>query len=159
MGTLLLSAIGLLLIGFILFLIEAMIPSFGIIGLLGSGCIIGAIWTAFVINKAAGVLFLVMGPAGALAVFLGGLKLLPRTKFGRGFILTGPADEREQTVETGLDILEGKEGVAQTMCRPSGIALIDGERITVQTEGEVIEKNMRIKVIKVSGNKVFVEKV
>jgi len=152
-------ASGLLIVGFILFLIEAMIPSFGVIGIMGAGSIIGAIVTAFYFHPMIGLVFLVLGPIGAIFVFLGGLKLLPRTRFGRSFILSGPDDESEQTVETGLDDLEGKEGVTATMLRPSGVALIDGERVTVQSEGEVFEKNTRIKVIKVVGNKVFVEKI
>lgn len=159
MGSTLMFAVGLLLVGMILFMIEAMIPSFGVIGITGAVSMIGALILAFQVNPVIGYIFLFLGPAGGIFLFFMGLKLLPKTRMGRNFILSGPANEKEQTVETGYDRFEGKEGTAKTMLRPSGIALIGNERITVQTEGEIIEKNSRIKVVNVAGNKVFVKKV
>ena len=49
--------------------------------------------------------------------------------------------------------------MTKSVLRPAGIAVIDNERVTVQTEGERIEKDLRIKVVKVVGNKVFVERI
>jgi len=159
MGATLMFAVGLLLVGMILFMIEAMIPSFGIIGITGAIAMIGSLILAFQVSPVMGYIFLFIGPAGGIFLFFMGLKLLPKTRIGRNFILNGPANEREQTVETGYDRFEGKEGVAKSDLRPSGIAVIESERITVQTEGEIIEQDSRIKVIKIVGNKVFVEKV
>jgi membrane-bound serine protease (ClpP class) len=152
-------AVGLLIVGMILFMIEAMIPSFGAIGIIGAVSMIGSFVMAFRISPVIGTIFLIVGPVGSILLFFMGLKLLPKTKMGRSFILNGPASEKEQTVETGFQGLEGKEGVAKTVLRPSGIAIIDNERVTVQTEGERVEKDSRIKVVKVVGNKIFVDKV
>jgi membrane-bound serine protease (ClpP class) len=55
--------------------------------------------------------------------------------------------------------LIGTEGVAHSMLRPAGIALLNGKRTDVTTEGDFIEKGERIKVIKVDGMKVVVEKI
>lgn len=158
MGSTLMFAIGLLVIGMILFMIEAMIPSFGVIGIMGAVSMVASFILAFQVNPVMGYIFLVLGPAGGVFLFFMGLKLLPKTKMGKNFILTGPASERDQTVETGYHRFEGKEGVAMSDLRPSGIAVIESERITVQTEGEIIEKDSRVKVIKVVGNKIFVER-
>jgi len=155
----LLAATGLLVIGMLLFLIEAMIPSFGAIGVIGAVAMIGAVVMAFHTSAVAGIVFLIAGPVGAVLLFLTGLRLLPKTKIGKSFILEGPAREKEMTVDPGYKRLEGKEGVTQSVLRPAGIALIEDERVSVQTEGEVIEKNVRIKVVKVVGNKIFVERV
>ena len=159
MGASFMFAVGLMLVGMVLFMIEAMIPSFGVIGITGAIAMIGSFVLAFQINQTIGFIFLFLGPIGAAFLFFLGLKLLPRTRFGRSFILSGPANEKEQTVETGYDRFEGMEGVAKSDLRPTGVATIDNERVTVQTEGELVEKDSRIKVVKVVGNTVFVERI
>jgi membrane-bound serine protease (ClpP class) len=55
-----------------------------------------------------------------------------------------------------LEALVGKEGVAVTPLRPSGTATIEGERINVVTEGGFVERNSKIVVVEVEGNRVVV---
>ena len=159
MGATLAFAIGLLVVGLVLFVIEAMIPSFGVIGVTGAIAAIAAVVLAFQTGPVGGFMFLILAVVGGPFAFFMGFKLLPKMPFGRNFILTGPGDSREQTVDAGVKHLEGKEGVAASMLRPTGIAVVDNERVAVQTEGEIIEKNSRVKVVKIVGNKVFVERV
>lgn len=56
------------------------------------------------------------------------------------------------------ELLLGREGVASTPLRPSGTGLIDGRRVNVAADGEFIEKDCRIKVVEVEGNRVVVRK-
>ncbi|OHB73144.1 MAG: hypothetical protein A2W17_04700 [Planctomycetes bacterium RBG_16_41_13] len=51
------------------------------------------------------------------------------------------------------------EGITLTPLRPSGIALINGERVDVVTVGDMIEKNKKVTVIEVGGNRVVVKAV
>jgi membrane-bound serine protease (ClpP class) len=53
----------------------------------------------------------------------------------------------------------GKEGLAQTVLRPAGIALIEGKRMDVVTAGENVDKGSRIKVTKVEGNRIVVRSI
>jgi membrane-bound serine protease (ClpP class) len=46
--------------------------------------------------------------------------------------------------------------VAQSNLRPSGLALIDGKRIDVVTEGPMIERGTPVKVVAVEGMRVVV---
>lgn len=151
-------AIGLLLVGLILIIIECMIPSFGIIGVAGIASIVASIIFSFRASANVGYLFLMLSAAGIPAAIHFGFKLLPKTPFGRGFVLNAP-DSIDEPVEKNYDELEGQEGVAKTMLRPSGIAIINDDRLQVQTEGQIIETNARIRVIKVEGNKIFVEQI
>ncbi|HEV3029325.1 MAG TPA: NfeD family protein [Planctomycetota bacterium] len=57
------------------------------------------------------------------------------------------------------DGLLGKEGQAQTILRPAGIALIEGKKVDVVTAGENVEKGSRVKVTKVEGNRIVVRSV
>ena len=54
--------------------------------------------------------------------------------------------------------LLGKTGVAQTVLRPSGRALIDGELVDVITEGEFYEPGTAVRVVAVTGGRTVVRK-
>jgi membrane-bound serine protease (ClpP class) len=51
----------------------------------------------------------------------------------------------------------GRTGTAITDLRPSGVAMIDQERLDVVTQGEYIDKKTAIVVIAVRGNQIVVE--
>jgi membrane-bound serine protease (ClpP class) len=50
-------------------------------------------------------------------------------------------------------------GIAQTNLRPSGTAMINGQRVDVVTEGPMIEQGAAIKVVAVEGMRVVVRAV
>ena len=58
----------------------------------------------------------------------------------------------------GQEKLVGKDGITVTNLRPSGKALIAGEKLDVVSRGEYIEKNSEISVHAVSGNQIVVVK-
>ena len=58
-----------------------------------------------------------------------------------------------------LNDLIYKEGVTLTPLHPSGIVIIDGERVDVVTNGTMIEKDVKVKVVEVGGNRVVVTSV
>jgi membrane-bound serine protease (ClpP class) len=53
----------------------------------------------------------------------------------------------------------GKVGIAYTTLRPGGTAVIDSRRIDVVADSEYIDKDVKIKVIRVEGIKVVVTAV
>ena len=59
--------------------------------------------------------------------------------------------------DTKPETLIGKTGVALTPLRPSGIALIDGKRYSVETQATYTEKDTEITVIAVDGPKITVK--
>ena len=52
--------------------------------------------------------------------------------------------------------LVGKEGVTMSYLRPSGIAMIDGQRLNVIADGEFIEAQRPIKIVEARGSRVVV---
>ena len=54
--------------------------------------------------------------------------------------------------------LINKEGLAVTQLRPAGIALIDGNRVDVVTDGEFIDVNAPVKVVDIEGRRIIVKK-
>ena len=55
--------------------------------------------------------------------------------------------------------LVGQEGVALTSLRPAGMARFGEKKVDVVSEGEVVERDARVRVIEVRGNRVVVRAV
>lgn len=157
---LLLFALGVLLLAIEVFVT----PGFGIIGALGVGSLLAGLVlsllgpgasTAALIGVSSRVLgSLLLAAIAALVV----LRFLPRTPFGRRLVLEAgmTADAGYVSPPEGDRELLGLRGVASSPLHPSGLALIDGRRIDVVSEGEYIDAGEPITVIRVDGNRVVV---
>lgn len=102
---------------------------------------------------------------GLLTVCVGGpilggmfFSLWPYSPMGRKLIR---ATEQESTVSqlagnVGLANLIGRVGKADSSLRPSGVAVFDGRRVDVITEGIMVEAGQYVKCVEVRANKVVV---
>ena len=153
-------AIVLIALGLILLLAEIfIIPGFGIAGIPGIiSIIVGVVWIWRVTTWqsgliAAAITIIIIIPIAALAFWL-----LPKTKIGKTIILN-TSERREagfQASSEELEELVGKSGTAFSPLRPAGTAMIQGLRVDVVSQGEFIEKDSEIEVVKVEGNRVVV---
>ena len=55
-----------------------------------------------------------------------------------------------------LAALTGQSGQSLSPLRPAGVALIDGQRVDVVTDGEFIEPETEVEVVAVEGSRVVV---
>lgn len=169
-------AILLFVFGVLLVVLELFIPSFGMLTVGAIVCFALSVWGVYDKERpAAAVAMGLLAPVVAIAVLYYGLKLVPRTSWGRGLVLSHPSDEGRQepptasetasltpeggTDEKALAPLLGKEGVAQSPLRPAGVALVDGRRVDVVTEGGLVAAGARVKVVAIEGNRVVVRRV
>jgi len=169
-------AVILFAVGVVLVVTELFIPSFGMLAVSSTVCFGLSVWQAWrASGVAAAVAMAIIAPIVAGVALYVGLKVMPRTRWGRGLVLRSPAEEAGEerppvsetaflppqggTDEAVLAPLVGKEGVTQSTLRPVGVALIDGQRIDVVTEGGIIDAGARIKVVAVEGNRVVVRRV
>lgn len=148
-----LKIIILISLGFILLLIEMFTPGFSIPGISGVVLLVIACYKAFAISPSWGIFISV---SSFLAV-LGFFKLFSRSPLWKKIRLESK-ETREKGFTSGSDLsaLLNKSGVTTGPLRPSGIALIDGKRIDVLAESLFIDKDKKIKVVKVEGNRVIV---
>lgn len=145
-------------VGVVLLIIEGLIPGFGVFGISGILCLLGS-------------LYFILGATAQAAALVGGL-LLVLVLLGLWLIRRGPGSWLGRQVTLHLrstaaqgytgsqerqDLL-GKTGVAQTVLRPSGRALIDGELVDVITEGEFYETGTAVRVVAVTGGRTVVRK-
>ncbi len=89
------------------------------------------------------------------------LRLLPRLPFGRRLILTRglAADEGYASAPESDARLAGQErGARSSPLHPAGIAEIDGRRVDVVSDGELIDAGQFIEVTRVDGNRIVVRR-
>jgi len=156
-----------LCLGILLLLIEIfVIPGFGIAGVSGIILILAGIFLSLVKHplsapKAQLVQAFYTLSSAIIITFVGIIlswKFLPRTGLWRRLILSSAETKKEGFQSaTSRESYLGKTGRSLTPLRPTGRAVIEEKTLDVITEGEFIDKDKAIKVIKVEGNKIIVK--
>jgi len=174
-----------LVVGVLLLMIEIFVlPGFGVAGFLGILCIFGALFGMLVRNPpgevpwpdselewdlfADGVLGLLAGIAGFIAIawliarhlpkipFLRGLILSPTVAAaggGTGVSMTRPAGSQSKRVAVG------DKGEAVSALRPAGKARFGEAIVDVVAKAEYVEKGKAVEIIEIHGNRVVVRAV
>ena len=157
-GEILLFAAGVSLLAVEIFVI----PGFGIPGIAGIGLIVISIYLSLIgkIPHPGEILHAGYTIAGALLITIVGttllIKFLPKTPAYKKLTLSKNLDGYVSSVEKTE--LYGQTGIAESVLRPAGIAMIGDKRYDVVTEGDFIEKGVAIHVIKVQGARIVVER-
>jgi len=150
------AAILLLLLGLGLIVAEVLFPSFGVLSVLATAALVGAIALAFQESSQAGVQVLVATALLVPAVIVLGFKLFPRSPFGKRMVAGGLSFGSTPTLDPRDLELVGAEGTVEAACRPAGMARLAGRRVDVVTRGDWIESGARVRVVEVQGNRVVV---
>ncbi|MBA4406087.1 peptidase [bacterium] len=156
------------IIGVILLLVEIfVIPGFGVIGVLGilfmmAGLFFGLVsdfgMTDYSILSVALIQLATVFVVTTLFIFILS-KLLPKSAIWNRLILQDNiASKSGYAAKQSFEHLVGAEGIALTALRPSGAAIIEGNRIDVVTEGDYIDHDSKVIVKAVEGSKVVVGK-
>lgn len=150
------EAIILLLLGIILIVAEFFVAS-SILGLIGIGSVIASLFMSGAslshMSMSIAIAFIV---AIAAAVILFKWIGMDRGIF-RHIVLRDSATNEHGYVsaENRLDLI-GREGKTVTPLRPSGTAVVNGERLDVVSEGGFIDTDTNVKVVKVEGVRIVV---
>lgn len=145
--------------GLILLVIEAIVPGFGLPGISGiilvvlgailaMGSVTQALMSVSVAIIITTLITLLLIKRGSKSPIFDKIILDTQHKEEEGYVSAKPKDE-----------YLGKEGIAVTELRPSGIIEIDGRRLDALSSGNFIQKNTRVKVIKVEGSKIIVRRI
>jgi len=153
--------------GLVLLALEIfVIPGFGIAGALGilgilAGLVLSLVGQGntvqLVMLVAARVMFSLLF---ALAASMALLRVMTRSPIGRKLILeTGlQASEGYASAPESDAKLIGKTGVAASPLHLAGIAMIDGVRVDVVSNGDAIDPGEAVVVVRVDGNRVVVQR-
>jgi len=145
----------LLIAGLMLIGAEVFIPG-GVLGLIGGLALFGAVIIAFNIYSATTATFITVGIIMMIGVVIAlWIKIFPKTWIGRKMTVSNDLHSAKGT-ENHLTELLGCEGIAVSPLHPGGYAEINGRRIDVITQGNMIDSNTKIKVVEIEGNRVVV---
>ncbi len=145
----------LILVGLVLMALEVYIPGFilGSIGVVLMLVAAGITWNQYGLGR---TLFVVgIELVGSLATVMASLKLFPETRLGRKMILGTTQTDQRASLPRPQDLV-GRNGIAHTVLRPSGAAIIDGNRLDVVAESGMIESGRPIKVVAIRGTRIVV---
>jgi membrane-bound serine protease (ClpP class) len=159
---LLIAAVGVALLAIELIFI----PGFGLAGIAGimailTGLVMSMVGPGdtpqFIIMTTGRVVFAILL---ALLASLALMRFLPRMPIGRKLILDTALEAGQgfESAPASDHALVGKTGQATTPLHPAGIAQIEGERVDVISEGELIDAGELIRVVRVDGNRVVVRR-
>ncbi len=137
-------------IGLVLLVGELLLPTHGMLGVLGVAAIAGAVGICFYLNRWVG-LALFLGMVVASPVLLDwGSRMWERSFVGKRILLP-PIDTSRGVIPVRL----GEIGVAMSELRPSGECEFQGIRLEAVSEYGMIHRGSRVKVVGVSEGKLL----
>ena len=150
-------AIGLLILfGLLLLMLEVfVVPGTTFIGLLGLGLVVaGIICTYSYQGLYAGHITLVVSGTATISMIIYSFRTISSGRFGLKESVNSHVDSSE------VDRVEvGDQGVTFTYLRPNGKAIFNDRKIEVYSQGDYIESNRRVKVVKKAEYKLYVKPV
>ena len=162
MEALLYWGIGLWAVALLLFAIEVIVPSGGVIGGVSFLCAasgVGAFWTASPTwGIVSGLVLLLLVPCCAWFA----VRVMPETALGRRMMLEEDEDQMQMRALEAAEqrereqALVGAEGVALQDLRPVGLAKIEGAKIEVLAAAGYVEAGTPVRVVSVEGNQIKV---
>ncbi len=149
------SIVAMIVFGFVLIVIEIFITPGFIVGLIGVAIVaIGIGYTYKEFGTENGNITL------AVSSFLMVSGILFAFKQGVWSRLALKDEITSKAANLNNDSVQiGDKGIALSSLRPSGMALINGQKIEVNSEGEMLSTNENIEVIKKVNNRIIVKKV
>jgi membrane-bound serine protease (ClpP class) len=154
-------AVLLLLLSMVLLFAEVLIPSGGLLFFGSMLALAGAVWSAYNAWWSANPLMFWLFVVGALillpASVVAAIQVWPHTPMGKQLEPPTAEEVTPFVVEQQrLGRMVGQLGETVTPLNPAGMVLIAGERVHCFSEGLIVERGVRVRVLAVQGNRVLV---
>ena len=136
----------------VILVIEIFVVSGGVLALAGIGGLGVSIYYGFVLSTPLGIGQIVLASIILPWMFFYAMRKMTLEK-------KLSSQDGFHSDKSGLEHLLSKEGIALTNLRPAGVVLIEGKKVDVVTEGELIDKDASVKVVKIEGTRVVVKNI
>lgn len=148
-----------LIVGLALIVLEAFMPGFGLPGIAGIVLhVIAVVLTWFSYGPVAALCMTVaLLSVIAIAISLS-LHSAAKGRLSKSRIVLNETESSEAGYRASEDmqVFLGKEGVATTVLRPTGMAEFDGVKLNVVSEGEYIQAGAKVQIVRVEGSRILV---
>lgn len=154
--------IALLVAFYLLIIAEFFLPTGGILGASAAATLVAAVAIAFSDSIVAGISVLLFVTVTTPLVLFGMLRAWPHTPIGRRMLNRRPGELAKQpprrTTSQGTLIAElaGRIGTAKTDLLPSGMVIIDGEKMDAISTGMPIDAGTPVIVTSIEAGRVHV---
>lgn len=135
-------------VGVVLLVAEALLPTHGVLGVLGVASIGVAIGACFYVNAWLGLGVLIAAALVSPLIGAGFVKIYPHTPIGRKMVLQPPASRT-----TPPPIHVGQTGVAASELRPMGECDFGDQRVEVISEYGMIPSGTKVKVVAINNGR------
>jgi membrane-bound serine protease (ClpP class) len=142
-------------IGVVLLVGELLLPTHGLLGILGAGGVVAAIVACYRIDFWLGTGVFIAAMVAAPFVGTAAVKLWPKTPVGRRVVLAPPPVD---VVDVPL-VRVGQDGVSVSELRPMGVCEFESGRIEAISEHGMIAPGRRVTVVAMSGSRPTVRAV
>ena len=147
------------LAGVILLIVEAFMPGFGVPGISGIILLLAGVamtWYEYGAMVGLGTTVAVLAPVGvAISV---SLKSASSGRLSKSDLILNDT-ETPPSENADMQLLVGKEGVVKNTLRPVGTAEFDCGKLHVTSDGEYVSEGQKVRIVRVEGTQIFVNKI
>lgn len=142
------------LVGVLVIIAEVFLPSGGVLAIIAVAVIGYSLYLVFEISLTLGWALVVLDLISIPVLVIFGLKMVAKSPARLSRTLSSEEGVTSQKPE--LDNFLNQTGTAVTDLRPSGTAVVNGNRVDVVTQGEYINKDTLVEVVAITGNQIIV---
>ena len=145
--------------GVILLIVEAFMPGFGVPGISGIILLLAGVamtWYEYGAMVGLGTTVAVLALVGvAISV---SLKSASSGRLSKSELILNDT-ETPPSENADMQLLVGKEGVVKNTLRPVGTAEFDCGKLHVTSDGEYVSEGQKVRIVRVEGTQIFVNKI
>ena len=147
------------LAGVILLIVEAFMPGLGVPGISGIILLLAGVamtWYEYGAMVGLGTTVAVLALVGvAISV---SLKSASSGRLSKSDLILNDT-ETPPSENADMQLLVGKEGVVKNTLRPVGTAEFDCGKLHVTSDGEYVSEGQKVRIVRVEGTQIFVNKI
>lgn len=147
------------LAGVVLLIVEAFMPGFGVPGISGIILLLAGVamtWYEYGAMVGLGTTVAVLALVGvAISV---SLKSASSGRLSKSDLILNDT-ETPPSENADMQLLVGKEGVVKNTLRPVGTAEFDCGKLHVTSDGEYVSEGQKVRIVRVEGTQIFVNKI
>lgn len=145
----------------VLIVTEIFVPSGGLISITALACLAAGLMIFFKLEAVPRWVGIVTALVEIPAVLVVAYKIFPKTRFGKSVTLAPPQKQRGEGVPDTEELKEllGAVGKVITPLRPVGTVDFNGRRLECVAEGGYVNKEAKVRVIKVESTQLTVRLV
>lgn len=141
------------ILGLVMIFAEILMPGFGLFGILGTISLLGSLVLTF---KIYGLITFLALLAAVVVLFFAMVSVAKKSGLYNKVVLKDKQEAKDFD-ESVLQGLLGQIGVTHSTLRPFGVAEIDGKVVDVCSQGDFIDRDVKVQVVQIMGKTVVVK--